>query len=106
MFISTHFHAGAQPLLYRYGKIQGGLPEPLSEEGARPTWPALGNTHRPGEGVRLDPIGRGGGGGDSSTPTTLTQFGQTYPPPHVLLQTVATGGIPRGAVEDPPRREC
>ena len=98
--VSARVCTGAQLLLDGYGKGQGGLPDPLSEGGAIPPWPAPGYTRQPGQGKRQDPI-RGGGGGSGTTPTP-TQGGRTYPPPRGALQEVATEGVPRETVKDPP----
>ena len=43
--LSSCVCAGAQPLPDGYGKVQGGLPEPLSEGGATHPWHDPGNTH-------------------------------------------------------------
>ena len=64
------------------------------------TWPAPGNTRQTGQGEQRDTI-RGGGGGRGTTPTP-TQGRRTQPHPRGALQTVATRGIKRGTVEDPP----
>ena len=56
---------GAQPLPDGYGECQEGLPDPLSEGGATPPWPVIGNTHGYGPGELQYPII--GEGGDSST---------------------------------------
>ena len=98
--VSARVHAGAQTLPDGYGEGQGGLPDPLSEGGAKPPYPTPGNTRRTGQGERRVTIG--GGGGGSGTPPTPIQGGRTYSPPRGALQTVAEGGIHQGEVEDPP----
>ena len=94
--VSARVCAGAQTLPGIYVEGQGGLPYPLSEGGATQPCPAPGNTRQPIQGERKYPIGCGRGG--SGTPPTPTQGGRTHPPLHGKIQTVATGGLPRGKV--------
>ena len=98
--VLARVRADDQTLSCGYGKVQSGIPDPLSERGATTPWTYPGYTRRPGQGEQQYPIG-GRGRGSGATPTP-TQGWRTHPPSHGALQVMVTGGISQGTVEEPP----